>query len=59
MGSNNGAGVGMGLIAGILLVALLGVGFLFATGKINLNGGKDVNVKIEAPKLPTSPTEGR
>ena len=49
----------MGLIAGILLVALLGVGFLFATGKINLNGGKDVNVKIEAPKLPTSPTEGR
>ena len=59
MADNNGSGVGLGLIAGILLIALLGVGFLFATGKINLNGSKDVNVKIEAPKLPTSPTEGR
>ena len=57
MADNNGSGVGLGLIAGILLVALLGVGFLFATGKINLNGGKDVNVKIEAPKIPTPSTD--
>ena len=59
MADNSGAGAGLGLIAGILLIALLGVGFLFATGKINLDGSKDVNVKIEAPKLPTPPTEGR
>ena len=57
MADNNGANVGMGLIAGILLVMLLGVGFLFATGKINLDGGKDVNVKVEAPKIPTPSTD--
>ena len=57
MADNNGSGVGLGLIAGILLIALLGVGFLFATGKINLDGGKDVNVKIEAPKVPTPSTD--
>jgi hypothetical protein len=57
MADNNGANVGMGLIAGILLLMLLGVGFLFATGKINVNGGKDVNVKIEAPKIPTPSTD--
>jgi hypothetical protein len=54
MADNKGAGVGIGLIAGILLVMLLGVGFLFATGKIDLNGGKDVNVKIEAPPTPST-----
>jgi hypothetical protein len=53
MADNSGAGVGMGLIAGILLVALLGVGLLFATGKLNLNGGKDVNVNVELPKAPS------
>ena len=57
MADNNGGNVGMGLIAGILLLMLLGVGFLFATGKIDLDGGKDVNVKIEAPKVPTPPTD--
>ena len=57
MADNNGANVGMALIAGILLVMLLGVGFLFATGKINLDGGKDVNVKVEAPKIPTPSTD--
>jgi hypothetical protein len=57
MADNIGANVGMGLIAGILLLMLLGVGFLFATGKINVNGGKDVNVKIEAPKIPTPSTD--
>jgi hypothetical protein len=57
MADNKGAGIGIGLIAGILLVMLLGVGFLFATGKIDLNGGKDVNVKIEAPKIPTPSTD--
>jgi hypothetical protein len=52
MADNNGAGVGMGLIAGLLLLMLLGVGFLFATGRINLDGGKDVNVNVELPKAP-------
>ena len=59
MADNNGAGAGLGLIAGILLVVLLGVGFLFATGKINLNGSKDVNIKVEAPQVPKTSTDGK
>ena len=55
MADNNGAGVGMGLIAAILLVMLLGVGFLFATGRIDLNGGKDVNVNVDCLKPPRCP----
>ena len=55
MADNNGAGVGMGLIAGLLLLMLLAVGFLFATGRINLDGGKDVNVNVELPKAPPMP----
>lgn len=51
--NSGGAGVGMGLIAGILLVALLVVGLIYMNGGINLKGGKDVNVNIEAPKVPT------
>jgi ABC-type transporter Mla subunit MlaD len=50
MADNNGAGVGTGLIAGILLVALLAVGLIYFNGGFNLKGGKDVNVNIEAPK---------
>ena len=55
MADNNGAGVGTGLIAGLLLLMLLGVGFLFATGRINLDGGNDVNVNVELPKAPPMP----
>lgn len=49
-----GGGVGTGLIVGILLVALIGVGILFATGTIDLNGSKDVDVNIELPKAPAT-----
>jgi hypothetical protein len=54
--ADNGSGVGTGLIAGILLVVVIAVGLMFATGKLNLGGSKDVNVKIEAPDLPKAPT---
>ena len=53
MADNNGSGVGTGLIAGILLVVLIGVGLVFMNGGFKLDGGKDVNVNVEAPKLPT------
>ena len=57
MADNNGSGVGTGLIAGILLVVLIGVGLVFMNGGLNLDGGKDVNVKVEAPKIPTPSTD--
>ena len=53
MAENSGTGVGMGLIDGILLVALFAVGLIYMNGGLNLKGGKDVNVNIEAPKVPT------
>lgn len=58
--ADNGSGVGTGLIAGILLViVIVAVGALFATGKINLDGGKDVNVNVEMPKAPELPKAGK
>ena len=57
MADNNGSGVGTGLIAGILLVVLIAVGLVFVNGGLKLDGGKDVNVKVEAPKIPTPSTE--
>ena len=57
MADNNGSGVGTGLIAGILLVALIAVGLVVVNGGLKLDGGKDVNVKVEAPKIPTPSTE--
>jgi hypothetical protein len=54
--ADNGSGVGTGMIAGILLViVIIAVGALFATGKLNFDGGKDVNVKVEMPKTPELP----
>ena len=52
--ADNSGGIGMGLIVGILLVALIGVGILFATDTIDLKGGKDVDVNIELPKAPAT-----
>ena len=59
MADNNGSGVGTGLIAGILLVALIAVGLVVMNGGLNLGGGKDINVSIEAPKVSAPPTGGR
>ena len=52
--ADNGSGVGIGLIAGILLVVVLGLGILFASGNLDM-GGKDVDVNIELPKAPPMP----
>ena len=57
MADNNGSGVGTGLIAGILLVVLIAVGLVVVNGGLKLDGEKDVNVKVEAPKVPTPSTE--
>jgi len=43
MADNNGAGVGTGLVAGILLVALIA----FFTGGLDFKGSKDVDINIE------------
>jgi|tagenome__1003787_1003787.scaffolds.fasta_scaffold15838328_1 hypothetical protein len=59
MADNNGSGVGTGLIAGILLVVLSAVGLVVMNGGLNLNGGKDVNIKVETPKVPPPPTDGQ
>ena len=53
--ADNGSGVGTGLIAGILLVVVVGLGILFATGNLDLGGKKDVDVNIELPKAPAMP----
>ena len=49
---DNGGG-GLGLIAGILAVLLIGLGLLFATGGLKFD--RDINVKVEAPKAPQGP----
>ena len=54
--ADNGSSAGPGLIAGILLVVLLGVGLFVATDGFNFKGGKDVNVNIEMPKVDTPAT---
>ena len=59
--ADNGSGVGTGLIAGILLVVVIVIGILFATGGLNFGGKKDVDVDIELPKapdVPSAPTPG-
>jgi hypothetical protein len=44
-------GVGTGLIAGILIAALLALGLFFFAGGFNFDGDKDVNVSLETLKL--------
>ncbi len=53
MANNGGSAVGTGLIAGILLAALVVIGIIFAFGGFNFVGDKDVNVDIDAPKIDT------
>jgi len=51
----DGDSSGVGIIAGILVVLLIGMGLLFATGGLNID--RDVNVSVEAPKLPKAPAK--
>ena len=51
MADNNGGSTSLGLIAGILLVVLIGVGIIVATNGFNFKGSKDVNVNIDVPKV--------
>jgi hypothetical protein len=50
MADNSGAMGGMGVIVGALLVVVLGLVVLFATGNL---GGNSSTVKVEAPKVTT------
>ena len=54
--ADNGSGVGTGLIAGILLVVVIGIGILLATGGLNFDGKRDVDVNVELPKAPDVPS---
>jgi hypothetical protein len=58
MADNNGASVGTGLIAGILVVALVVFGLIFFAGGFNTGGGKNLNVNIEPPKIQTPAKPG-
>ena len=49
--TSGGSGVGTGLIAGILLAALLVFGLIFFYGGFDFGGGKDTNINIETPKV--------
>ena len=51
--TDNGSSVGIVLIAGILIVVVVGLG-LFATGNLDM-GGKDVDVNVELPIAPAVP----
>jgi hypothetical protein len=46
-------GAGIGLVAGILAVVLIGLGLIFYAGGFDFGGDKDVNVNIDAPKIDT------
>jgi hypothetical protein len=47
--TRDSGGVGTGLIAGILIAALLAIGVIFFAG--GLDGDKDINVNLETPEL--------
>jgi hypothetical protein len=52
--TQGGEGGGMGMLAGVLIVVLIGIGFLFAAGALREDKAAiDVNVdlpKVDAPK---------
>lgn len=55
--TEGGGGEGMGMLAGILVVVLIGVGLLFASGALRTDDGTiDVNVKV--PKI-DAPGDGK
>jgi hypothetical protein len=59
MANNTGAGIGMGLIAGILLVLAIGVGIVIANGGLKLDGSKDININVQPPKLDAPVSGGK
>ena len=52
-------GASMGLIAGVLIAALLAIGLIFFTGGLDFEGSKDLNVNVEPPKIDTPDTGGK
>jgi hypothetical protein len=56
--ADNSGGVGvLGVLVGAILVVMVGVGVLFATGQIGGGGGSNsATLKIEAPKTTGSPS---
>lgn len=51
--TRDGGSAGLGLIAGLLAVLLIGLGLLVATGGLKFD--RDINVKVETPKSPAAP----
>jgi hypothetical protein len=51
MAENGSGGVGvLGVLVGALLVVMVGIGVLFATGHLGGGGANTAAIKIEAPK---------
>ena len=51
MADGNSGGIGvLGVLVGALIVVVVGVGVLFATGNL---GGQSSTVKLEVPKITT------
>jgi hypothetical protein len=49
--ADNSGGVGvLGVLVGAILVVMVGVGVLFATGHLGDRGSNTAAIKIEAPK---------
>ena len=48
-------GVGTGLIAGILVAAILAIGLILYANGFDFKGSKDVNVNVELPKAAPAP----
>ncbi|MGD9867217.1 MAG: hypothetical protein AB7U38_04360 [Hyphomicrobiales bacterium] len=46
---NTGSGAGLGVVVGVLIAAVVVIGFFVLGGELPGDGGKDVNVKIETP----------
>jgi hypothetical protein len=51
-GSNGGVGI-LGVLIGAILVVMVGVGVLFATGNMPGSGGNTSTLKVELPKATT------
>ena len=53
MAESGSGGVGvLGVLVGAMLVVMVGIGVLFATGKLGGGGASTTAIKIEAPKVP-------